>query len=69
LKRASLQVANYYEKDSNYRARAVIDWIQVVVALLITVVMTVLTIISSETAVIQPQIPGMKPSTTISVVQ
>lgn len=69
LKRASLQVANYYEKDSNYRARAVIDWIQVAVALLITVVMTVLTIISSETAVIQPQIPGMKPSTSISVLQ
>lgn len=66
LKRASLQVANYYEKDSTYRMRAVIDWIQVAVALLITVGITVLTIISSETAVIHPALPGTKSPTTIA---
>ena len=67
LKRASLQVANYYEKDSTYRMRAVVDWIQVAVALLITIVMTVLTIIASETAVIQPEMPRMETSKTMAV--
>lgn len=64
LKRAALQVANYYEKDATYRMRALIDWIQISVALLITIVMTVLTIISSETAVIQPKMPSTKSTTT-----
>jgi type IV pilus assembly protein PilC len=67
LKRASLQVANYYEKDSTYRMRAFIDWIQVTVAILITVAMTVLTIISSETAVIQPEVPGIKSTPEITM--
>ncbi len=66
LKKASLQIANYYEKDSTYRMRAVIDWIQVSVAILITVVMTALTIISSETAVIQPNMPGVNETKTMS---
>ncbi len=66
LKKASEQIANYYEKDSSYRMRAVIDWIQVSVAILITVVMTALTIISSETAVIQPNMPGVNETRTIS---
>ena len=66
LKRSSLQIADYYAKDSSYRMRAVIDWIQVSVAILITIVMTALTIISSETAVIQPNMPGVNEKTTMS---
>ena len=66
LKKSSLQIAKYYEKDSTYRMRAVLDWIQVSVAILITIVMTALTIISSETAVIQPNMPGVNETTTMS---
>ncbi len=59
LKRVSLQIANYYERETTYRMKAIIDWIQVVIAFLILIVMTLLTVVSSETAVFQPKLPGM----------
>ena len=59
LKRVTLQVANYYERETTYRMKSIIDWIQVVIALFILVVMTALTIVSSETALFQPKLPGM----------
>ncbi|HEX7344139.1 MAG TPA: type II secretion system F family protein [bacterium] len=60
IRETSIQVANYYEKETTYKLRGIIDLIQVVIALLIMVVMTGITIVSSETAVIRPKPPGMK---------
>jgi len=60
IRETSIQVANYYEKETTYKLRAIIDLIQVVIALLIMVVMTGITIVSSETAVVRPKPPGMK---------
>ncbi|HOT97289.1 MAG TPA: type II secretion system F family protein [bacterium] len=59
LKRVTLQIANYYERETTYRMKAIIDWVQVIVAMLIMAVMTALTIVSSETALFQPKMPGM----------
>jgi len=59
LKRVTLQIANYYERETTYRMKAIIDWIQVIIAFFIMLVMTLLTIVSSETALFQPQLPGM----------
>jgi len=39
--------------------QAIVDWIQVFVALIIMIVMTLLTVVSSETAVLSPKMPGM----------
>jgi type IV pilus assembly protein PilC len=60
IRETSIQVANYYEKETTYKLRGIIDLIQVFIALLIMVVMTAITVISSETAVIRPKPPGMK---------
>ncbi|HDP99168.1 MAG TPA: type II secretion system F family protein [bacterium] len=59
LKKTSLQVANYYERETSYRMQTIIEMIQVIIAFVIMVVMTALTIVSSETAVVQPKLPGM----------
>jgi len=59
LKMASLQVANYYEKETTYRLRTIIDFINISISVFIMIVMIVLTLVSSETAVIRPKMPGV----------
>ncbi len=59
LKKTAIQVANYYERETSYKMKGIVDWIQVYVAFIIMIVMTLLTIVSSETAVMQPKLPGM----------
>ncbi len=58
IRQTAMQVANYYEKETTYRLRTIIDLIQVVIAMLIMFVMTAITVVSSETAVIRPKMPG-----------
>jgi len=60
LKKTALQVANYYERETSYRMKSIVEMIQVVIAFVIMIVMTALTIVSSETAVVQPKLPGMQ---------
>jgi type IV pilus assembly protein PilC len=52
------QLANYYEKETGYKLKSAIDFIQVIVSLIIMVVMIALTIVSSESALISPKNPG-----------
>ncbi len=59
LKKVALQIAEYYERETTYRMKGIIDWIQVAVAFIIMIVMTLLTVVSAETAVVQPKMPGM----------
>jgi len=59
LKKVTAQIANFYERETSYRMKAIVDWVQVVIAFFIMVVMTALTIVSSETAVVTPKLPGM----------
>ena len=54
VKKTALQIANYYEKETVYKLKNVVEFIQIVVAMAIMVVMTALTIVSSETATIKP---------------
>ncbi len=57
LKMISLQLANYYEKETKYKMKTVIDSINVAISLFIMIVMIGLTVVSSETAVIKPENP------------
>ncbi|TKJ39729.1 type II secretion system protein [candidate division LCP-89 bacterium B3_LCP] len=59
IRETALQVANYYEKETTHKLRNIIDLIQVFIAMAIMIVMTAITIISSETAVIKPKMPGV----------
>jgi type IV pilus assembly protein PilC len=57
VKTTSLQLAEYYEKETGYKMRNAIDLIQLVISMIIMVVLTALTLVSSETATIKPKPP------------
>lgn len=59
VKTTALQLANYYESETTYRLKSIIELIQVVIALIIMIVMTLLTLISAETATVRPKPPGV----------
>jgi len=59
LRQAALQLANYYEKETTYKMKNVVDLINIIIALFIMIVMTMLTLVSSETAVIKPKMQKM----------
>jgi type IV pilus assembly protein PilC len=59
VRATTLQIANYYEKETGYKLRNTIDFIQVVVSMVIMIVMIALTVVSSESALIHPKQPGV----------
>lgn len=59
IKKAAIQLANYYESDTVYRLRNFIEWVQIMIAMYILVVMILLTVVSAETAIISPTKPGV----------
>ncbi len=59
LRSNAQQLANYYEAQTGYRMENTINLINVSISMFIMVVMVAITIVSSETAVIHPNPPGM----------
>jgi type IV pilus assembly protein PilC len=57
VKHTAFQLAEYYEKETTYKMKNAIDFIQLWIAMVIMVVLTALTIVSSETATIKPKNP------------
>jgi type IV pilus assembly protein PilC len=55
VKKSALQIANYYEKETVYKLKNVVDFVQLAVAMIIMIVLTAITIVSSETATIKPK--------------
>jgi len=60
LRTTALQLANYYERETSYKMKNVVELINIIISLIIMFVMTGLTLVSSETAVIKPESPMMK---------
>ena len=58
IKNTMLQLANYYESETVYKLKNVIELVQVIISLLIMVVMTALTVVSAETATVSLKPPG-----------
>ncbi|MFZ1518929.1 MAG: type II secretion system F family protein [Ignavibacteriaceae bacterium] len=58
IKNTALQLANYYETETVYKLKNLIEIIQVAIAMFIMVVMILLTLVSAETAVVRPKTPG-----------
>ena len=54
VKHTALQLAEYYEKETTYKMRNAIDFIQLWISLIIMIVLTLLTLVSSETATFHP---------------
>jgi type IV pilus assembly protein PilC len=60
VRETSLQLANYYERETTYKLKSAVDFMQLWVALIIMIVMTAITIVSSEVSIIKPKsAPGM----------
>jgi type IV pilus assembly protein PilC len=59
IKNTAYQLANYYESETVFRLKNVIEMIQVFIAMIIMVVMIGLTLVSAETATINPKPPVM----------
>jgi type IV pilus assembly protein PilC len=60
IKNTALQLANYYESETVFRLKNVIEMIQVFIAMVIMVVMIGLTLVSAETATINPSNPATR---------
>jgi type IV pilus assembly protein PilC len=59
VKEAAIQLANYYETETVHKMKVFLDWVQIIIAMFILIVMIYLTLVSAETAVIQPKRPGV----------
>jgi type IV pilus assembly protein PilC len=57
VKKSAMQIANYYENETVYKLKNIIDFIQLAIAMIIMVVITALTLVSSEAALIKPKTP------------
>ncbi len=55
VRETAFQLANYYERETSYKLKTVVDVVQLWVSLIIMIVMTAVTIVSSETAVVKPK--------------
>lgn len=60
IKNTALQLANYYESETVFRLKNIIELIQVFIAMVIMIVMIGLTLVSAETATISPKPPVMQ---------
>lgn len=58
IKNTALQLANYYETETVYKLKNLIELIQVAIAMFIMIVMILLTLVSAETATVRPKTPG-----------
>ena len=58
IKNTALQLANYYEAETVYKLKNLIEAIQIAIAMFIMVVMILLTLVSAETATVRPKTPG-----------
>ena len=57
LKIAAYQLSNYYEKETTYKLKNIIDLVNISISMFIMIVMILLTLVSSETALIKPENP------------
>jgi type IV pilus assembly protein PilC len=59
VRKSAQQMADYYEKETTLKLKTSVETIQTAVAIVITIAICFLTIISSEIALIQPSSTGM----------
>jgi type IV pilus assembly protein PilC len=59
VKKAAAQIAIYYEKETGYKFKSLLSFIDILTAIIIMVVMMFLIIVSSESAFMHPKTAGM----------
>ncbi len=56
---AAQQIALFYEKETTYKIKNIIQYVQTIVGAFIALAITILTIVSAEVAFVSPPIPGI----------
>ena len=59
LRKSALQLADYYEKETTYKMTRVVDFVNLGVSVLVTLLILLLTIISSEIGLVSPSTANM----------
>ena len=59
LKSNAKQLAQYYETQTTYKMETVVDMISLAVNIFICIALVAITIVSAESALVQPPAPGM----------
>jgi len=54
IKESARQLADYYEREVSYKMTGVVDWIQLNIAIVVTIMIIVITLISSELGFVSP---------------
>jgi type IV pilus assembly protein PilC len=67
IKNTALQLANYYESETVFRLKNIIEMIQVMIAMFIMIIMILLTLVSAETATISPKNPMQNSSVNVHI--
>ncbi len=57
IKQTAAQIANYYEKETVYKLKNAVEFIQILISMIIMVVITALTLLSSEMTMVKPKSP------------
>jgi len=56
---AAKMIALFYERETSYKMQGLIDSIQTFIGAFIAIVITALTVVSAEVALVSPPTPGM----------
>jgi len=59
LRKSALQLADYYEKETTHKMTRVVDFVNLGVSVLVTILILILTIISSEIGLVSPSTANM----------
>jgi len=59
LRESALQLANYYEKETTHKMSRVVDMTNLLISVIVTVLILVLTLISSEIGLVSPNTTGV----------
>ena len=54
IKESARQLADYYEREVSYKMTSVVDWIQLNIAIVVTILIIIITLISSELGFVSP---------------
>ncbi|MDZ7340737.1 MAG: type II secretion system F family protein [candidate division KSB1 bacterium] len=59
LRKSALQLADYYEKETTHRMTRVVDFVNLGISLIVTILILLLTLISSEIGLVSPSTTNM----------
>lgn len=59
LRKSALQLADYYEKETTHKMSRVVDFVNLGVSILVTILILILTLISSEIGLVSPSTANM----------